>query len=182
MDALQPMFGGLPWRLMRILAENARRAWKPPKSGLPKLQEECAEVIVAVNKFGYGELTAKEVASELADNLLMLVQAALIIGEELVREAVLEKMQRLGRRLAEHSAGCPNCEGTGVVGSLRCPNCFPEVPTDFGVSHGRVPPLPPSDEWLHGVFRDFAEGTPVKEYRRRVYERCVGHYLQAKGA
>lgn len=202
------LFPSLPWERMRELATRAIIAWEPPKSGLPKLQEECAEVIAAVNQYSYGRASATDLAQELADNLLMLVQAAILLGDGVMREAIKFKLQRLDERLCfERSSGCPICHGKGETeDGARCPNCYPrelsstqheancllkrgilgcscrellkhrllQMRSDIAVVKDALEP--PTDEWLDQVFRDFAPLTPVKEWRRRVYERCVAHH------
>ena len=177
----RPMFAGLPWEMIRSLAERARRAWKPPKSGLPKLQEECGEVIQAIGKFGYSDIGVDELALELADNVIMLAQAALIVGEYRVRAAILKKLERLAGRLRDHCRDCIECGGTGLSGAGLCPVCYPDVPVER-VHVVPPPPAPPSAEWLEETFRDFRAEMPVKEWRLRVYARCVGHYLMQNGA
>lgn len=66
-------------------------------------QEECAEFIAAVNHFDRGRCSIDKVAEEVADALLALGAARIICGEELVDSFVLQKLERLERRIAEDS-------------------------------------------------------------------------------
>jgi NTP pyrophosphatase (non-canonical NTP hydrolase) len=165
------MFSDLPWAEMRAEASRALRTWAPPRSGLPKLQEECGEVIAAVNQYSYGRLTAEGLAEELADNLLMLVQAAQIVGEAVLRNAVMAKLARLTQRL-DDTWRSPQLSHPGAA------NVDVEVAQRVRalVGHGREP----TDEFLEELFRDFRPELDVKEWRRRLYHRAVGHYLEQR--
>lgn len=192
----------LPWGRISELAARALIAWDSPRSGLPKLQEECGELVTAVNQFNYGRLGASALAEEMADVLLMVVQGAHVVGESVFYEAFQKKFQRLGARLREHSVGCEHCGGGGEINGSRCPGCFApprhgdDCATRLGLStcscllgfklrlHAMQSVVTeakralerPDDDWLEEVFRDFAPELGVEEWRRRVYERCVAHH------
>jgi NTP pyrophosphatase (non-canonical NTP hydrolase) len=65
------------------------------------LQEECAELIAAVSRFHRGRCDGREVANEVADVLIMCEQMKLIVGSELVDEAIRRKLVRLKQRLRD---------------------------------------------------------------------------------
>jgi NTP pyrophosphatase (non-canonical NTP hydrolase) len=56
-------------------------------------QEECGELIVAINHLRRGRATKEHVAEEIADVFIMCQRMAKIIGEHLVDQKVLEKCQ-----------------------------------------------------------------------------------------
>jgi NTP pyrophosphatase (non-canonical NTP hydrolase) len=182
-DRDESIFVSSEWNGIRRNAEKALRAWKEPETGLPKLQEECGEVIAEIGKFRSGRASPAQVALELADNLMMIVQASLIVGVDVFRTALATKMARLDARLELHSLGCSVCMGVGKVaggtGYVLCPRCFPEKPEGMP-RREETKPVVPTDEFLEELFRDFREELPVKEWRRRLYDRCVGHYLRNK--
>lgn len=61
--------------------------------------EEAAEMIVALIHHGKGSATAEEVASEIADSIIMAAQMRLLFGKELVDKQILFKMKRLEQRI-----------------------------------------------------------------------------------
>jgi NTP pyrophosphatase (non-canonical NTP hydrolase) len=61
--------------------------------GLNHTQEECAELIVAINHYRRGRISKEAVAEEIADVYIMCHRMAKIIGEHLVDQKVLEKCQ-----------------------------------------------------------------------------------------
>jgi NTP pyrophosphatase (non-canonical NTP hydrolase) len=63
------------------------------------VQEECGELIAAVNQFARSRIGADAVASEVADVIIMMGQARLMLGEELVDSQVLKKLARLEVRV-----------------------------------------------------------------------------------
>jgi NTP pyrophosphatase (non-canonical NTP hydrolase) len=65
------------------------------------LQEECAELIAAVNRFSRERCGAEDVAEEVADVLIMAEQARRIVGAADVDAAMERKLNRLARRLSE---------------------------------------------------------------------------------
>lgn len=67
------------------------------------LQEECAELIAAVNQFDRGRCSIEKVAEEVADVGLMIVAARGICGEALVEGLVIKKLERLEQRIKEDS-------------------------------------------------------------------------------
>lgn len=56
-------------------------------------QEECAELIVAINHYRRGRVSLEAVASEIADVYLMCLRMAEIIGPHLVDQKVIEKIK-----------------------------------------------------------------------------------------
>lgn len=69
------------------------------------LQEECGELIAAINQLDRRRISVDDVAEELADVAIMLGQAAEIVGIERCREAKARKLARLEQRLEEQSDG-----------------------------------------------------------------------------
>jgi NTP pyrophosphatase (non-canonical NTP hydrolase) len=63
------------------------------------LQEECAEVIVAVNHFRRKRITVDELAAEIADVENMCRQVALIVGRERIDAHIAFKLKRLEERM-----------------------------------------------------------------------------------
>lgn len=162
------MFSNIPWSVIRQQAQRALAVWAPPQSGLPKLQEECAELIAAVNQYSYGRLASDELATEIADVLLMAVQAVEIVGEELVLGAVKTKLARLTRRLDMEDAW-------GARGPLPWQDTGTELKVRSDLMRAA---REPTDDFLEELFRDFRPLMDVKEWRRRLYHRAVGHYLE----
>lgn len=72
------------------------------ESQLRMLQEECGELVAAVNRAGRRRIELKELAGEVADVMIMCQQARIIVGADLVDEARLAKLARLRERLARH--------------------------------------------------------------------------------
>lgn len=56
-------------------------------------QEECAELIVAINHYRRGRISAEEVVEEIADVYIMCQCMAQIVGTNLVDQKILEKSQ-----------------------------------------------------------------------------------------
>ena len=65
-----------------------------------QVQEECAELIAAVNRFRRGRIPAEELAGEIADVRIMYEQALILIGSgAIVENAFEKKLSRLKERL-----------------------------------------------------------------------------------
>jgi NTP pyrophosphatase (non-canonical NTP hydrolase) len=64
-----------------------------------QVQEECAELIAAVNRYRRGRIPAEELAGEIADVRIMFEQAMLLIDGRLVDSAFETKLTRLKDRL-----------------------------------------------------------------------------------
>ncbi len=63
-------------------------------------QEECAELIVAINKFFRADPKGREmIIEEVADCFIVLEQLVLIFGERYVQSAIDEKVTRLRKKL-----------------------------------------------------------------------------------
>lgn len=60
--------------------------------------EECAELIAIINRSRRGRSSIEEVASEVADVMIVVMQARLILGP-VVDAALARKIERLERRL-----------------------------------------------------------------------------------
>jgi len=65
------------------------------------LQEECAEVVVAVSHLRRGRITVKEVLSECADVEIMILQAREIYGDDIVDQIKAEKINYLQMKIKE---------------------------------------------------------------------------------
>lgn len=63
--------------------------------------EECAELIVALRHLRRGKATPEQVASEVADVLIMVGQLRIMLEYALVDRAVRAKMERLEERLGQ---------------------------------------------------------------------------------
>ena len=70
-------------------------------SQMRMVQEECAELIASINRLDRERCPVQDVINEVADVTIMLEQARLILGPELVDRAVQDKLARLERLLAE---------------------------------------------------------------------------------
>jgi len=67
---------------------------------LNQTQEECAELIAAINKLRRNkEGSYKLVEDEIADVCIMIAQCKLIIGEEYIETKIAEKLARCEERL-----------------------------------------------------------------------------------
>lgn len=67
------------------------------------LQEECAELIAAVNKIRR-KRSSEIVISEIADVLIMCTQAINIFGDEKVLESIRYKLDRLEKKIESYKA------------------------------------------------------------------------------
>jgi NTP pyrophosphatase (non-canonical NTP hydrolase) len=63
------------------------------------VQEECAELIAAINQHARGRLDAEAVRAEIADVYITLAQAWEVFGEEEVALHILAALERLERRI-----------------------------------------------------------------------------------
>jgi hypothetical protein len=66
-----------------------------PQHQLGIVQEECSELISAISKYRRGRITAKQLATEIADVQIMVDQARLIVGPNEVDQAIPEQLERL---------------------------------------------------------------------------------------
>lgn len=69
------------------------------KLQLDMLQEECGELVAAVNQYRRGRISTDELVSEMADVRVMLRQMAILFRAELPKIEA-EKYERLRQRLA----------------------------------------------------------------------------------
>lgn len=76
-----------------------------PENQLSQATEECAEFIQAVNKWRRAKnltekaSSMKHLAEEIADCMIMMEQARLIVGGNFVDEYIERKLNRLAKRL-----------------------------------------------------------------------------------
>lgn len=91
-------------RMVLGVLSEAVRTWGV-EAQLRMLQEECAELIAAVNRFDRGRVGTSDLAEEIADVEIMCAQARLIIGDRDVEVARQRKLRRLARRLAMAELG-----------------------------------------------------------------------------
>lgn len=68
------------------------------------VQEECAELTVEISHARRGQDNATEIVEEVADVYIMITQARLMLGEQLVDNIVEQKLQRLKQRLDKSEA------------------------------------------------------------------------------
>jgi NTP pyrophosphatase (non-canonical NTP hydrolase) len=88
--------GGGKVNQINEIAHRAIKKWGIDAQ-LDMVQEECAELIVAINK-SRRQLPV-DITGEIADVLIMCEQASIIFGEEEVRNRLGEKLERLKGRL-----------------------------------------------------------------------------------
>jgi len=69
------------------------------KAQMRMVSEECSELSAAVNQYERGRISKEEIASEIADVTIMVRQARMIIGNDLVDRQIDEKMMRLADTL-----------------------------------------------------------------------------------
>lgn len=67
---------------------------------LTHIQEELAELIVAISHLRRGRCDADHVAEEVADVILCMGTARVLVGVDLVSKHVLAKLERLEGRIA----------------------------------------------------------------------------------
>jgi NTP pyrophosphatase (non-canonical NTP hydrolase) len=93
-------------RRARLLAacKRAVAAWGLT-SQLRQAQEECGELVAAVNQADRGrEGAVDKLAEEIADVTIMMAQARIIVGGALVDRWIDRKLERLEGRLAAAEA------------------------------------------------------------------------------
>ena len=88
----------------RAIYQEAIARWGA-ESQLRMAQEECGELIAAINRFDRQRCGPEAVAEEIADVLITCEQAALLVGEGLVAKAKAAKLERLKARLAAAANG-----------------------------------------------------------------------------
>ena len=100
--------------MTRSIYQEAIERWGA-ESQLRMVQEECGELVAAINRFGRKRCGPEAVAEEIADVMITCEQAAIIVGEDLVAARKAEKLERLKARLAApaREAKCPRCYGHG---------------------------------------------------------------------
>jgi NTP pyrophosphatase (non-canonical NTP hydrolase) len=78
------------------------------------LQEECGELIAAVNRCDRGRIEPWALASEIADVEIMLEQARLMLDSDMVERVKAEKLARLRERIEQAEGN--SAEGAKVEG------------------------------------------------------------------
>jgi NTP pyrophosphatase (non-canonical NTP hydrolase) len=86
---------------------NAIKAWGT-EAQWRQVQEECAELIAAINRLDRGRVTLDDVADEIADVILCMGTARVLVGCARVDARVIAKLERLERRLDESPTKAPN--------------------------------------------------------------------------
>ncbi len=84
----------------RDLFRRALACWGD-ESQWRMVQEECAELIAAVNRCDRGRCTVYDLAAEVADVEIMVAQARLLLGNSLVDDAKTKALIRLRARVEE---------------------------------------------------------------------------------
>ncbi len=79
---------------------DAVQKWGPATEWR-QLQEECGELIAAINRFDRSRCTEAELAEEVADVEIMIEQARVMLSGDLVDAAKHVKLERLAERLQE---------------------------------------------------------------------------------
>lgn len=82
----------------RKLALRAIGAWGP-LAQMGMVQEECAELIAAINQRRRGRLEIEDLAEEVADIEITMESLRIIVGDNLVDQKKQEKLYRLETRL-----------------------------------------------------------------------------------
>lgn len=86
---------------LRQVARRAVRRWGADKQ-LRQVQEECGELVAAVNRASRGrEGSATNLAEEIADVTIMIEQARIIVGEHDVDAWIAHKLGTIAARLAK---------------------------------------------------------------------------------
>lgn len=94
----------MKWESLAPRLTSTARAAVDKWGALPQLrmlQEECGELIAAINQMDRGRVGLDALAAELADVLICTVQAAHIIGPIRLGRYVLVKLARLEQRIEE---------------------------------------------------------------------------------
>lgn len=71
-------------------------------------QEECAELIVAINKWSRSASAEHNVIEEVADVEIMCGQMRIILGDKSIDDAKARKLERLEERLAKRKQQTQN--------------------------------------------------------------------------
>lgn len=66
---------------------------------LNQLQEECGELVAAVNQYRRGRVSDVEVVSEIADVMILVFQMEHVFGASLLQSQMEIKMSKLKERL-----------------------------------------------------------------------------------
>lgn len=86
--------------LANVLGDRVLSGWSETAQ-LRMVQEECAELIVAISHYQRLRAGHLPVASEVADVLIVCMQAAQMVGWDAVLDALDAKLVRLEERLGE---------------------------------------------------------------------------------
>jgi NTP pyrophosphatase (non-canonical NTP hydrolase) len=84
--------------------QMARTAWGDA-SQMRMAQEECGELVAAINRFDRGRITNEQLAEEIADVIITVMTAKLIVGPSLIDSAIESKIYRLRDLISKHAWG-----------------------------------------------------------------------------
>lgn len=90
----------LPLNRIHDAACVAVRCWGPEPQWR-MLQEECGELVAAINQRTRGRISGDQLAEECADVLILLIQARRMLGRGVFDRAVETKLARLEERLSK---------------------------------------------------------------------------------
>ena len=82
------------------LLRNALETWGEGMQ-MRQLQEECGELVAAVNQYGRGRICVEDLAEEIADVEIMCAQIGMCLGGAFVDQAMNRKLARLRLVLGE---------------------------------------------------------------------------------
>jgi NTP pyrophosphatase (non-canonical NTP hydrolase) len=85
---------------LEVLLNKAREQWGV-EGRFRKAQEECGELIVAISHFlsSRNKASSEDVASEVADVILMCKQLTIILGKNIVEDKIQEKINKFHKQL-----------------------------------------------------------------------------------
>lgn len=84
-----------------------------------QMQEECAELIAKINQVDRGRIPVEALAEEVADVEILVGQARMFLGDELVDAEKARKLARLERRLAEYVPSTHDLNQEGLCNLLH---------------------------------------------------------------
>jgi NTP pyrophosphatase (non-canonical NTP hydrolase) len=92
-------------RRVHLACTEALRLWGPELQ-LRMLQEEAGELVAIINHVARGREPLHAIAPEVADVIILCIQASIVLGADRVLEQIESKTARLERRIAdERGAG-----------------------------------------------------------------------------
>jgi len=81
------------------VARDAVEVW-PEEGQMRMAQEECGELVAAINRYRRGRCTVEDLSSEVADVLITVTQMRLLLGP-VVDAQIAAKVKRLRDRIEE---------------------------------------------------------------------------------